>query len=603
MKQFLLKNWRNGKTMKNKGFIQTPILIGIIIAIIIISAVIGSISQKPEKPVTEEPTPQPIIEKEKLTAEVIPKIGEKPAGVGTEEEKLPIGEGKLPTEESPPVSPTEEKQPPKETSEKKFSCKGIICPTCHYCLEGKCVAQPNGFNDCGSGCQRCINGSCQDYNPACSNCQYCSLGTCINYCTGTDINCGCTNCADCNNLDGWVNTGSSYPCCDGNKSCTCQQQEYRDYRCLGGSCSYSATETRISKSGCVECGFSKSCLNGICQSNCAGTDVSCGSTSCVNCNNLDGCSGNSYLDYYCSGISCVYTSDNCSDCSCSCGGYNVKESIANGNCSDGKDNDCDGVIDSADSECAQTSATALITYVIDGDTAKISTGESIRLIGINAPERGQPYYEEATNRLKTLIEGKSVRLEKDIDDQDQWGRLLRFILYDDENINVKMIREGYATVYIIPPNTKYKAELENAWQECLNDKINLCKPGEDICDNTCIGIDYFHWNAEGNDCYNLNDEYVTFRNSCSYSCDLTDWTVKDESSRSSYSFPTFTLKSGATVILYTGCGTNTETELYWCSSGYSCNAIWNNSCSGDTLYLRNRRGELILDYHYTGFCE
>lgn len=438
---------------------------------------------------------------------------------------------------------------------------------------------------------------------ACSECQHYASGVCVDNCKGTDTSCGCTNCINCNNLDGWVNIGSSYSCCDGNKACVCQKQEYRDHSCFGTSCSSSVTNTRVNKSNCTECGPSESCLNGVCQSNCAGTDTSCGSVSCISCNDSDGCSGNNYLDYYCSGTSCAYTSDDCSGCSCSCGGYNVTESTANGNCSDGKDNDCDGAIDSTDSECTQAPATALITYVIDGDTAKISTGESIRLIGINTPERGQPYYEEATNRLKTLVEGKSVRLEKDIVDQDQWGRLLRFIFYNDENINVKMIREGYATVYIIPPNTKYKAELENAWQECLNDKINLCKPGEDICDNTCIGIDYFHWNAEGNDCYNLNDEYVTFRNSCSYSCDLTDWTVKDESSRSPYSFSTFTLKSGATVILYTGCGTNTETELYWCSSGYSCNAIWNNSCSGDTLYLRNRRGELILDYHYTGFCE
>jgi len=87
---------------------------------------------------------------------------------------------------------------------------------------------------------------------------------------------------------------------------------------------------------------------------CAGTDISCGTyPNCINCNNQDGCSGNYYRNYYCVSNSqgCSYTSDNCNDCSCSCGGYNIPETTANGNCNDGKDNDCDGYTDSADSGC------------------------------------------------------------------------------------------------------------------------------------------------------------------------------------------------------------------------------------------------------------
>ena len=103
----------------------------------------------------------------------------------------------------------------------------------------------------------------------------------------------------------------------------------------------------------------------------------------------------------------------------------------------------------------------------------------------------------------------------------------------------------------------------------------------------------------GNDCYNLNDEYVAFKNSCPYSCELTSWTVKDDSSRKPYVFPDFVLERGTKVKLYTGCGTNIETELFWCSSGYGCNAVWNND--GDTLYLRNSDGELVLSHHYSGY--
>jgi len=247
---------------------------------------------------------------------------------------------------------------------------------------------------------------------------------------------------------------------------------------------------------------------------------------------------------------------------------------------------------------------AVVSEVVDGDTIKLQTGETVRLLGINAPEKGQPYYEQATNRMKELIEDKTVILEKDIEDKDLYGRLLRYIFFNNENINLKLVKEGLATVYIISPNVKFESELKQAETEAKNLEIGIWTPAtpkedENICDSDCIVISYFHWNAEGNDCYNLNDEYVILKNSCSYSCDLTEWTVKDESSRDPYVFSSFVLENNSEVTLYTGCGVDIKTELYWCSSGYSCNAIWNNN--GDTLYLRNSNGELVLSYTYVGY--
>jgi hypothetical protein len=59
-----------------------------------------------------------------------------------------------------------------------------------------------------------------------------------------------------------------------------------------------------------------------------------------------------------SGEACEPKIDDCSDCSCSCGGYNTKESFINGNCNDGKDNDCDGKIDCEDPDCSESPACA-----------------------------------------------------------------------------------------------------------------------------------------------------------------------------------------------------------------------------------------------------
>lgn len=239
---------------------------------------------------------------------------------------------------------------------------------------------------------------------------------------------------------------------------------------------------------------------------------------------------------------------------------------------------------------------AIVSEVIDGDTIKLQNGDRIRLLGINTPEMGQPHYDEATNRLKELIEGKNVTLEKDVEDKDQYGRLLRHIYVDDTFVNLEMVREGYANIYIISPNIKYSNEFKKAEEEAKIAGRGVWQPSESL--SKCIGILYFHWNAEGNDCYNLNDEYVTFKNTCSQSIDMMGWTVKDEANHI-YTFPDFSLAGDATVTLYTGSGKDTATELYWGSSGYPCNAIWNND--GDTLYLRDMSGNLVISYGYSGF--
>ena len=80
---------------------------------------------------------------------------------------------------------------------------------------------------------------------------------------------------------------------------------------------------------------------------------------------------------------------------------------------------------------------------------------------------------------------------------------------------------------------------------------------------------------------------MALKNSCTYPISLAGWTVKDAATHI-YTFPAFTAGPQTEFTLYTGSGTNTTTQLYWDSSS----AIWNND--GDTLYLRNQKGELVL---------
>src|SRR3989304_8615709 len=80
--------------------------------------------------------------------------------------------------------------------------------------------------------------------------------------------------------------------------------------------------------------------------------------------------------------------------------------------------------------------TATVTRVIDGDTFEISTGDEVRMLNINTPERGQYYYQEAKNALKILIENKTVELERDAEGTDRYGRLLRYVFVDDKFVNL-----------------------------------------------------------------------------------------------------------------------------------------------------------------------
>lgn len=85
-------------------------------------------------------------------------------------------------------------------------------------------------------------------------------------------------------------------------------------------------------------------------------------------------------------------------------------------------------------------------YVQDGDTFKLPDDKTrVRLWGIDAPEKGQPYADEACARLKELCGGKAVRLE--VKDTDQYGRKTAIVWLGSTNINLQLVKEGLAWHY------------------------------------------------------------------------------------------------------------------------------------------------------------
>lgn len=67
----------------------------------------------------------------------------------------------------------------------------------------------------------------------------------------------------------------------------------------------------------------------------------------------------------------------------------------------------------------------------------------------------EPFGPEASEANRQLVEGKTVRLEKDVSETDQYGRLLRYVYVGDLMVNEELLRQGLAQVSTYPPDVKY----------------------------------------------------------------------------------------------------------------------------------------------------
>jgi micrococcal nuclease len=124
---------------------------------------------------------------------------------------------------------------------------------------------------------------------------------------------------------------------------------------------------------------------------------------------------------------------------------------------------------------------ATVTRVVDGDTivvrvtgrndgpgageAEIGRIHRVRLIGIDTPESVDPrrpvecFGHEASDAAGALLEGRSVRLVKDVEEADGFDRLLRYVYVGEEMANARLVVNGYASAYTYPPNVRHSEML------------------------------------------------------------------------------------------------------------------------------------------------
>ncbi len=229
-----------------------------------------------------------------------------------------------------------------------------------------------------------------------------------------------------------------------------------------------------------------------------------------------------------------------------------------------------------------------VVNVVDGDSLILEDSSNIRLLGINAPEEGYFFYDQSKTRLESLVLRKNVRLESDFEDKDSFGRLLRYVFVDDVCVNIQLVKDGMAHTFM-ESGLRYENKLLDAEYYVKLHGLGIWT--EDSVYIDAISIVEFHYNAEGNDDENLNDEYIVLSNIGDVPINMTGWCITDASSNL-FVFPFFVLAPEHYVAIHSGSGTVTMDSLYWDSK----QGVWNNK--GDKFFLRNTEGALILFYEY-----
>lgn len=124
-----------------------------------------------------------------------------------------------------------------------------------------------------------------------------------------------------------------------------------------------------------------------------------------------------------------------------------------------------------------------VSRVVDGDTIIVvfeGKEERLRLIGLDAPEsvhsdpeRNVPYGSISAEFTREQLEGQEVTLEFDVQERDQFGRLLAYVYLDGELFNELLIREGHAKAGTYPPNVKYNEILHEAEEQARDDSLGI----------------------------------------------------------------------------------------------------------------------------------
>ena len=118
--------------------------------------------------------------------------------------------------------------------------------------------------------------------------------------------------------------------------------------------------------------------------------------------------------------------------------------------------------------------TGTVTRIIDGDNLELDNGKSIRLYGINCPEKNQKFSQEAINLSAKLAINQQITIDYQPNySADKWGRILGYVFIDDTFLNQELVKQGYCevTIYQKRAKLKYQNELLTAQEQAKQEKL------------------------------------------------------------------------------------------------------------------------------------
>jgi micrococcal nuclease len=135
-----------------------------------------------------------------------------------------------------------------------------------------------------------------------------------------------------------------------------------------------------------------------------------------------------------------------------------------------------------DDPSADRGPSVAVTDVVDGDTIRVAldgADVTVRLIGIDTPEREGPYTDEecfgraASRYTAEALDGRRVVLEFDVEATDRFGRTLAYVWLDGAMFNEAILRDGYAVLATFPPNVRYVERLGEAQARARDERAGL----------------------------------------------------------------------------------------------------------------------------------
>lgn len=233
-----------------------------------------------------------------------------------------------------------------------------------------------------------------------------------------------------------------------------------------------------------------------------------------------------------------------------------------------------------------------VARIIDGDTIEISTGEKVRYIGIDTPEKGDLYYREAIEANANLVENKIVRLEFDKQQKDSWNRLLVYVFVGDTFVNAELVRQGFALATVYPPNVKHAGLFAKLQEEAKRNIRGFWKdiPKPIARPTAKWDFEIIAGSIEGDP--DPEDEWIMIQNVSSKAYNLSRWSIADDDFHKFYIEERIILFPGEILIIANTEETNTPFRRYTYCINYSKYWITNTF---DILSLFNQDDELVLE--------